>query len=332
MTAKTRWAILGTGAICRDFTAALAVSEFGMLHAIGSSDPSRAARFAETHGAAHSGTYADILARDDVDAVYVGTVHTTHVELTLAALRAGKAVLCEKPMALSAAETQRVIEAARKAGLPFVEAYKFRFGPFFKTLTALLAEGEIGDVCALDASFGFRAGSRTGRLFDPALAGGALYDVGGYPLAFATGMASAVGIALETATVDSAGARMTHGVDGTIHARLRTGDFTAAVHASIITPRTRTVRIRGSKGTIVLPNGWGSRAASASVIQLRRHGRLQRSIETPTVNPMAGEADSLSHALAEGRCETPEMPWSDSLVTNTLLERWGDHALGRREG
>jgi dihydrodiol dehydrogenase / D-xylose 1-dehydrogenase (NADP) len=122
---STRWALLGPGAISADFARALPNSQNGVLHAVGSSNPARAAAFAQQHGAAVSGTYADILARDDVDAVYIGTVHTTHAELAIAALEAGKAVLCEKPVTPTVADTQRVIAVAREQKRPLLEAYKY---------------------------------------------------------------------------------------------------------------------------------------------------------------------------------------------------------------
>lgn len=325
---KTRWAVLGTGAICKDFVRALGASNFGVLQAVGSSDRQRAGQFAAAYGAAHSGIYDDVLDRADIDAVYVGTVHVTHADLSKRALRAGKAVLCEKPMALSSVEAQSVMEVARQSERPFVEAYKYRFGPCFVALRSLLAAGEIGRVEALEVSFGFRAGSRTGRLFDPALAGGAIYDVGGYPISFAVAAATASGIDLTSATIDRASAFMTHGVDGRAHARIVIDDFTARIHASIIAPRTRAVRIRGSEGTVVLPDGWGNRACSASIIHVHRwRGHNHRTLEVPIINPMAAEANSTALALAESCLETPEMPWAESLLTSDLLERWRLHVL-----
>ena len=178
---RTRWAVLGPGVISGFFARALPRSEHGLLHAVGSSDPTRAQVFAREHGAPVAGGYAEVLGRDDVDAVYVGTVHTTHAELCIAALEAGKAVLCEKPVTTTAADTRAVLAVADRASLPFLEAYKYRFGPLADELRRIVRDGVIGRPVHVEAAFGGASSTRTGRLFDPDLAGGAILDVGGYP-------------------------------------------------------------------------------------------------------------------------------------------------------
>ena len=165
-----------------------------MLHAVGSSDTGRAEAFASTYGAPVAGTYADVLARDDVDAVYIGTVHTGHAPLAIAALDAGKAVLCEKPVTPTPEATASVLEAAARSGRPFLEAYKYRFGPMADALRQLVESGELGRLERLEASFGFESDPQSGRLFDPALAGGAILDVGGYPASLAVGIAAWAGL------------------------------------------------------------------------------------------------------------------------------------------
>lgn len=189
-----RWAILGTGAIASTFARALPRSRTGTLRAVGSDFPARAAGFAARHGEVASGSYADVLARDDVDAVYIGTVHTTHAALAIASLTAGKAVLCEKPAALSLEEAERMFAAARSAGMPLVEAYKYRFAPIAARARALVETGAIGSPERVVAQSGFVAPDRSGRLFDPLLAGGAIFDIGGYPMSLAIGVARWAGV------------------------------------------------------------------------------------------------------------------------------------------
>ncbi len=334
-TRRTRWAVLGPGAIAQDFVQGLRESALGALHAVGSSDPARAARFAAEHDAPVSGTYDEVLARDDVDAVYVGTVHVTHVATALRALGAGKAVLCEKPMSLTLAGARDVLAAARAAGRPFVEAYKFRFAPHFAALRELVADGVVGRVESVEASFGFAAGARTGRLFDVALGGGAVFDVGCYPVSFAVGVAAAAGVDLgaggdpgtDGTAVEQVRARLARGVDARSDARLVLGDVTADVRTAIVAPRTRRVRLRGTEGTIVLPDGWGGRARSADTLVVRRRGERARTVVVPVVNPMGAEADGVSRALAGGVLEAPEMTWAETLAGVSLVERWRAAAL-----
>jgi predicted dehydrogenase len=312
--------------ISRDFVAGLRASQHGVLQAAGSSSPERAAAFAAEHGAEASGRYDDVLARDDVDAVYVGTVHTTHADLAIRALEAGKAVLCEKPASPAADEVERVLRTAERAGRPFLEAFKTRFGPFADALRAFAAGDELGAPLHLDAAFGFAAGSRAGRLFDPALAGGAILDVGCYPVALAVQIAAAAGQPLDAPTLADVRADPVDGVDASASARVSIGNVSAAVAASIVRQLDRSATIRFTDGELVLPDVWGSRVRSPSSMIVRSPDG-ERRIELPAVQPMAAEADALSLALAEGRLEVPEMPWSHTRAVARVLTRWRADAL-----
>lgn len=318
----TRWAILGPGDIGGWFARALPNSAHGVLHAVGSTDPGRAAAFAALHGAPVTGSYDELLARDDIDAVYIATVNTTHTQLALAALLAGKAVLCEKPVAPSLAEVERVLAQASASGLPFVEAYKHRFGPFARALDAAVAGHEVGSGLRLTASFGFAAGQRTGRLFDPELAGGAILDVGGYPVSLAVGLAAAAGLDPADLTLTTVAGRVGDtGVDEHATATVSANGFTAEVACSIVTELPKSATLSGSAGSIELPDVFGSRAASAASFTVRTAG-ADRVVEPATVDPFAAEADAVSLALRDGRTEAPEVPWAHSRTIARLLGQW----------
>ncbi|MDW4574169.1 Gfo/Idh/MocA family oxidoreductase [Microbacterium sp. M3] len=323
---RTRWAVLGPGAISRDFVVGLRASEHGVLHAVGSSSADRAAAFAAEHGAEASGTYDEVLARDDVDAVYVGTVHTTHADLAIRALEAGKAVLCEKPASPTLDEVERILAAAERAQRPFLEAFKTRFGPFAEALRQLARSGELGALQRFEGAFGFDAGTREGRLFDPALAGGAILDVGCYPLALAIDLAAAAGQPVDQPEYRRFEAELVAGVDGTASAELVFGDVTALIATSVIAdlPDTGVLRFAGAE--VVLPHVWGSRTESPSTLIVRRDGE-ETHLEVPVVQPMAAEADALSLAIAEGRREVPQMPWSHTRAAARVLTDWRDAAL-----
>lgn len=321
---RTRWAVLGSGVISGFFARALPRSQHGVLHAVGSRDAARAAEFAREYDAPVSGTYADVLARDDIDAVYLGTVHTTHAELAIAALAAGKAVLCEKPVTPTAAETARVLEAASGSGRPFLEAFKYRFGPLADELRRVIESEAIGRPVHLEAAFGGASATRVGRLFDPALAGGAILDVGAYPASLAVGVASWAGwVDSDTSprVLSSAGRVGTTGVDEWASATVALGGLTAAVHTSIVHHQIPRVIIRGSAGTLELSNVWGSRTDSGPQIIVRTTGDPQV-LDLPAVDPMAAEADAVSLALAEGRGEVPQMTWAETSLTAELLDLW----------
>ena len=194
VTRPVRWAVLGPGNIARRFATQLPHSQSGTLAGVGSSDPDRARAFAKEFGLgadAVLGTYDDVLESAAIDAVYVSTVHTTHAALTVRALRAGKHVLCEKPLAPNNGQVMTMVDVAREAGNCLVEAYMYRFHPQTRDVLRLVAEQVIGDLVHIDASFAFHSGSTEGRLFDPETAGGGILDVGGYPVSYARAIAGA---------------------------------------------------------------------------------------------------------------------------------------------
>lgn len=322
MSDKARWAVLGAGGISGDFLRALPHAELGALHAVGARDAERARAFADEFGGAIAGTYDEILARDDVDAVYIGTVHTSHRELALAALASGKAVLCEKPLGVSVAETEVVLGAAEAAGLPLVEAFKYRFGPLPERLRELVAGGELGEITQVEAAIGFAADRGIRRLFDPALAGGALLDAGCYPVSLAVGVAAWAGRLGAVSVTSAEGIIGPTGVDEDATAELDLGGIRARVATSITRALPRAAIIRGTAGELEIPNVWGSRVESAGEAVLRRPDGGEERIVAATVSPMAAEADATIRALRDGRTHAPEMPWFETLATARLLADW----------
>lgn len=299
-----------------------------MLAAVGSSDPARAARFADEAEAAFSGSYDDVLGRSDIDAVYIGTVHTTHADLAIRALEAGKAVLCEKPASPTDIDVARILAAAERADRPFVEAFKNRFGPWADAVRSVLADGAVGRPRRVEASFGFDAPTRTGRLFDPAVGGGAILDVGCYPVSLAVEVAFATG-AVGTDEIEVAQARgeLFGGVDATATALIRFGGCAGALATSIVSDLPGSAIIRCSGGDIELPDAWGGRAVSPTTIVVRPAEGEPTVYEVPSVQPMAAEADAVSRALADGRREAPEMPWAHTRAVAAALTQWRSRVL-----
>ena len=184
------WGVLGPGKIARSFAADLHLVPDARLVATGSRDQERAASFAAEFGGRAHGSYEALVADPEVDVVYVATPHSLHDEHTRLALGAGKAVLCEKPMTLDASSTAALFDEAAARGLFLMEAMWMACNPTVRTLLRLLGDGEHGTARQVHAAIGFPVpgaleGSLSGRLLDPALGGGALLDMGIYPLTFA---------------------------------------------------------------------------------------------------------------------------------------------------
>lgn len=184
MTDTVRWGILGTGRIARDFATALRDTPGATIAAVASRERATAAAFAdEFRIPLRFGSYDGLAACEDVDLVYVGTPHALHAENALAMLAGGKGVLCEKPFALNRAQAEQVVALARSRQVFLMEAMWTRYMPALEEVKRILASGVLGEVSQASADFGFVAtGGPEARLFNPALGGGALLDVGIYPL------------------------------------------------------------------------------------------------------------------------------------------------------
>lgn len=186
-----RWGILGAGKISHDFLLGLKTLPASKHEVVAVGDRSRecAQEFASRHGVSKFyGSLDELLADREVEVVYIGTIHVTHRDLTVKVLEAGKHVLCEKPMTMTALHTKELIAAARSRDLFLMEATWMRFFPAVVEMRRMIAEGCIGDVRFLRANFSFRRppDRATGRLTDPELGGGAVLDVGVYTISLAT--------------------------------------------------------------------------------------------------------------------------------------------------
>ncbi len=187
MVNTIRWGILGTGQIAGLFARALRELPDAQLLAVGSRSRQKAEAFAREQGVTRAyASYEDLVCDADVDVVYVATPHTAHRDNCLLALEHGKHVLCEKPFTLNATEATAVAEAARARGLFCMEGMWMHFVPVMRELESLVHAGAIGDVRMLTAHLGIPVEfDARHRLFDPALGGGALLDLGVYPLSLA---------------------------------------------------------------------------------------------------------------------------------------------------
>lgn len=182
MPESLRWGILGTGNIARQFAKGVAASMRGVLSAVASRDGGKAGLFATEFQVPTSlGDYRQLLSRDDVDAVYVSLPNSMHHDWTIAALEAGKHVLCEKPFAVTSDQAHAMFAAADRAGRTVMEAFMYRCHPQTLAAHKAVQDGVIGKVMQVRASFCYRTNKIAGNVrFDPALAGGALMDVGCY--------------------------------------------------------------------------------------------------------------------------------------------------------
>jgi predicted dehydrogenase len=309
-----RWGIAGPGWIAERFTASLQQRTRQVVAAVGSRSPERSADFANRFGIpAAYGSYEELAAAPDVDIIYVATPHNHHHAVARLALEAGKHVLIEKPIGISARQAEDIATLAASRELLAAEALWTFFLPKYDVVRQLLDAGALGQLVTVVAEYGehFEAGH---RIFDPELAGGPLLDLGTYPLAF---ISSVLGL---PETVHAIGTPHPAGVNGQISAVM---DFDSGAHAVLntnlygFTPTTAT--IVGTAATLTLdgpfnsPGGFTVRMAD---------GRELRYEEAPG-DHVAGlhfQAAAVARAVAAGKLEVSERPLAESIKTMRLAD------------
>lgn len=331
MKQRLDFGIIGTGGIASDFAQAVSGSRRCRVVDVCGTSAAKAADFAARWQLPKSSESLDaMLANPAVEAVYVSSPHTAHVEQSIACLRAGKAVLCEKPIAIDVAGAERVIATARELGVALIEAWMYRVHPATRTLVERLRAGAIGAVREIRADFCFRVErDPKHRLFNPALGGGAILDVGGYPVSFARLVAgvAAGGELAEPTVVRGQGRIGPTGVDEFSEAELEfASGIRARVRCAVHEPLGTETVIVGERGKIVLPDPWiprGERQALDSEFTIHVDGAEPEVVATHTALPTYGiEAEMVADTLPALEGSWPAMSWADTLANMRVLDTW----------
>jgi len=329
------WGIIGTGAIAKAFAHGLTQSKTGKAVAVGSRSQETAEKFGDEHDIPNRhASYEALLADDKVQAVYISTPHPFHPEWAIQAAAAGKHVLCEKPIALSAAEAEAMIQAARDNGVFFMEAFMYRCHPQTAKLVELIKSGIIGEVRFIRASFGFGGGDSINpesRLFSNALGGGGILDVGTYAVSASRLIAgAAVGKDFdEPRSVVAAGKVGETGVDEWAAGVLQfESGITAQVSTAVRAPLNNTLEVYGSAGTITVPNPWvaNRKEADTGKIIVAVKGEKTEHECPAEATSFALEADVVANAVAAGKQQaaSPAMSWADTMGNIQTLDKWLD--------
>jgi len=318
MSQNIRWGIICLGNIARSFAKGLAAVPDARLVAVGSRSLDKAKAFAAEFPSpekivprAH-GSYQALVDDPEVDAVYVASPHPMHKDDAILCLKAKKAVLCEKPFTVNAAELAEVIAVARKQKTFLMEAMWTRFLPIMGKVREWLASGVIGEPRMLTADFGFRCGwNPQSRLLDPALAGGGLLDVGVYTLALAAMVfgptpkrISGLAHLGETGVDEQAAFLLAYG-----------GGELAVLSSAVRTNTAHDARIDGTEGRITIPTFW-----KATKAVLTAPGRTE-TVEMPlTGNGYNYEAIEVGRCLRAKRLESPAITLDESLAIMRTMD------------
>ncbi|TNM29759.1 Gfo/Idh/MocA family protein [Streptomyces sedi] len=309
-----RWGILATGGIADRFVSDVAKLPDAEIVAVGSRTAESAERFAGRHGIARAhGSWAALAEDPGVDVVYVATPHSAHAEPVRLCLEAGTPVLCEKPFTLNAAQATELVELARERGVFLMEAMWTYCSPVVRRMMGVIAEGAIGEVRSVHVDFGFVAPTDPAhRLRDPKLGGGALLDLGVYPVAFAQ-------LVLGEPSEVRAWAAMSGGTDENTGLLLGyESGAVAALTCSFVADTARTAVVTGSRGRIEVPRGF----LHPESFVLHRAGAdapEEFTAPGPAVS-YAHEAAEVGRALRAGELESPLVPLDGTLAVMRTLD------------
>jgi D-xylose 1-dehydrogenase (NADP+, D-xylono-1,5-lactone-forming) len=295
-----RIGVLSTANIARSFVAGVRPSSTVAVTAVASRDAGKAERFASEVGIArHYSSYDALLADREIDAIYNPLPNSLHAEWSIRAAAAGKHVLCEKPLAVTAAEARAVFAAARQHGVNVVEGYPYRAQPQTLKLQELLDSGALGRVRIIQAAMGFTLSDETNIRLSPDLGGGALMDVGSYPVSLVRMIAKE-----RPARVTALGQWTDRGVDRNLLATLEfpTG-LLAQIACSFATSVHRQALIVGSDGVLQTTFANHSTPATPPILHLRRGKGWDSPVETVEVagtNGFLAEAESFERMVRLG--------------------------------
>jgi len=314
MTEPLRWGLIGTGWIADSFAADLACTDSGRVVAVGSRRIETANRFADRFEIPNRhGSYEALVADPEVDVVYVATPHPLHHPNTLLALRAGKPVLVEKPFTMNAVEARELVAAARAEKLFCMEAMWTRFLPHIAQIRRLVAEGALGEIVTVSADHGqWFAKDPEFRLFAPELGGGALLDLGVYPVSFASmllGAPESIVALIEPAFT---------GVDGQTSMLFGYDSGAQAVLSCTLSAKSSTrAAIVGTEARIEID---GDFYTPTSFTLITRSGERTRYDEPHQGRGLWHQADEVARCLREGLLESPLMPLDESISIMQTLD------------
>ncbi|MEU7068831.1 Gfo/Idh/MocA family oxidoreductase [Streptomyces narbonensis] len=314
MSGTVRWGILATGGIAERFTTDLLTLDGAEVVAVASRTEASAKTFADRFGIPRAyGEWAGLFADEDVDVVYVATPHHAHREAAGLALEAGKPVLCEKALTLNAREAEELVTLARDRGLFLMEAMWMYCNPLVRRLAELVRDGAVGEVRTVQADFGLAGPfAADHRLRDPAVGGGALLDLGVYPVSFAQLLLG------EPDSVQAHALISPEGVD------LNTGMLlgwdsgaSALLSCSLVADTPLTAAVTGTLGRIEVPRGF----FFPERFTLHRDGREpEEFLAGDDPHSFRHEAAEVMRCLRAGATESPLVPLDGSLAVMRTLD------------
>ncbi len=312
-----RWGVLAPGGIAKGWARAVRTTTSQRLVAVGSRDLARAQAFANDFGVERAyGSYQQLVDDPEIDVVYIASPHSEHHSQALLAIAAGKHVLIEKAFAQNAAQAIAVVEAAAAADVLVLEAMWTRFLPHMDVVRQLLADGVLGDIVTITADHGqYMTPAANGRLFDPNLAGGALLDLGIYPVSFAAFVQG------EPSAISAVGVQTDSGVDGQVSIVLSSANHRQAVlNTTLFAKTATTASIAGTTARIEIPGSFYE-PQPITVIDTAGNRRVWDGNTILGHQGLAYEAAEVARLVTAGRTESDLLPPAETVsIMRTIDE------------
>ena len=301
MPDKVRWAILGAGKIAHAFVKDFSAVTNAEIVAVAAGEEDRARAFASQYNIPFSYNYNDLYRSDQVDAVYIATTHNFHYEQCRQCIEHGKNVLCEKPVTVNDTQFKELSRLSHEKKVFFMEAMWTYFLPAIQKARQWLQEGRIGDLRVIGANFGFPMPKNlTGRIYNIDLAGGALLDIGVYPIAFSTYFMNR-----KPDTITASAVMTSTGVDERTGVIMQYGDVTASLFNSIVNIMDNKGMLYGEKGYIELPDFYKTTTA---LLYDDFHNLIEKYEDDRTTKGYNYEIQHATDAILQHKIESDVMP------------------------
>ena len=332
-----RWGVLGLGRAANSFANAIKEVENAKLTSIASMSNNKNFIFGEKFNIAKNcqfNSYEDLINSEEINAIYISTLNNTHADLIIKIAKAKKAILCEKPMTLTENESKQAFKQLNKSKVFFLENIAYRSHPQTIEIVNQILNNEIGDVTKVQSSFGFRVNQilkfkPRHRLFNKKLGGGAINDIGCYPVSLAVLIARLFQNKNKETSYNIVDAFKKNNFRGTDdEGRLKINFhnlFEAELEISIKKNLTNPTIIYGTKGKIIIPNPWLPNKNSSIELVTSKNNYIKKISSKYSVYANTIKAASDEIQQNNNCCKYPNMTWQDSIITSKILTEWKNY-------
>jgi len=334
-----KWGVIGLGYMAKMFASSFTDVKNSELLAISSKSSFKLAKFGNKFNIKNKyrfKTYEEILNCKEIDNIYISTINNTHFDLIIKSLKANKNILCEKPITLNSKDALFIYEKLKKSKSFFMEALPYRAHPLISFLIKTLKEKTIGEILDIKSTFGFKKKTKNNnhRLFNKKLGGGAILDLGCYPVSFSNLIANINNQEknLIPKIVNVYGTIFKTGVDDLSYLTLKyNNEIKSEIGVSITQEMDNENIINGTEGKITIKNPWSPE--KKSFIEITNDKRYYKLFVKSELSLLANQINLVNKFIADGKNEGeyPCMSWNNSVDTALILNEWKNLLIKKNE-